>query len=316
MFDEVIFHIGAPKTGTTTIQDFLALNRDSLFSHGISIPGCSKNHQFLVSKFSNAPEELDFNRSAGRTRVESVVWHDSKLTDFLSKTGNSKKLLFSSEHLVLLKEDEINALLSLFKRKAKKLTVLVYVRNPFDWASSGVQEAVKNGEQTLEQAIETPNFMIFHNLIDRWVSVFGDKRVKVRKLECPDLLSDFCKTLKLPDIAYLRPPADLNTSLSQEAIFIANELSKVLPKFSEGRAPQDMISKLLKKIKGNKFYFLIPENRQEYQWIKNDLVTLNLKYKTEYFEKRINHSAIDYDKDFIQSLALLVNETANQLYSQ
>src|SRR5690349_20403229 len=38
MADVVHLHVGAPKTGTTYVQDGVALNRTSLESHGVSYP--------------------------------------------------------------------------------------------------------------------------------------------------------------------------------------------------------------------------------------------------------------------------------------
>ena len=49
MADVVYLHVGAPKTGTTYIQDRLALNRSHLAQHGVRYPIGLRTDMFLAA---------------------------------------------------------------------------------------------------------------------------------------------------------------------------------------------------------------------------------------------------------------------------
>ena len=67
---DVILHIGAHRTGTTTLQRFLNTNRGVLKSHGIAFWGPGKTRSGLFTGLMRAPDKVtrDDNRRANRAR--------------------------------------------------------------------------------------------------------------------------------------------------------------------------------------------------------------------------------------------------------
>ena len=58
MSRQVFVHIGAPKTGTTYVQDRLALNEKSLDRHGIHVPSGGVTHSPGMYQFRVALDLL------------------------------------------------------------------------------------------------------------------------------------------------------------------------------------------------------------------------------------------------------------------
>ncbi len=73
---DVILHVGAHRTGTTTLQRFLAANRAALAGHGIAVWGPERTRDGLFSGLVKAPHRITLEderrgrRSCGMIRVE------------------------------------------------------------------------------------------------------------------------------------------------------------------------------------------------------------------------------------------------------
>lgn len=61
-----LFYIGAPKTGTTSLQQAARASRAALLEHGVHYPGTKKNHGSEVLSFMGMPDPLA-NRLGGQT---------------------------------------------------------------------------------------------------------------------------------------------------------------------------------------------------------------------------------------------------------
>lgn len=322
MFEEIIFHVGAPKTGSTSIQNFLYSNHKLMLEHGVYTPDSYKNHQFLVSKFHSSPEQLDFNIYAKRDKEKSREWHEYFLDLALKKASECSRVLFTSEHLVLLSVEEIVLLYDYFEGLSKSLRVVLYVREPFGAHVSRLQESVKNGANTLESFIclDVPKGS-FYQLIDRWAGVFGERNVHVRRLECENVIDDFLSVVGVPIDSVVGVPIDKvdeaqkksNQSLSAQAVFIANELAKIAPKHSPNRAPQSNLVALLSAIQGDKFSFDISCKSNVYKVIDDDVRILNERYGFNYVSPKAVEGAGNrnlYNEVFYRSLALMINKFA------
>ncbi|MDO4632946.1 MAG: hypothetical protein Q4B01_03715 [Eubacteriales bacterium] len=146
----VYLHIGMPKTGTTAIQNFMALNRDLLAEKGVSYPdmgfhypgrGYNRNAFFLHGEGYNAegaercdwrekpeyPEGMKQLSELGR-KFETIV---------ISDEGNWWGGVRRKKFWPMLKQDMDAAGL--------ELKVIVYLRRQEDFAQSHYEQRVKEG---------------------------------------------------------------------------------------------------------------------------------------------------------------------------
>src|SRR6476660_7445515 len=97
-------HIGAHKTGSTTIQTFLARNRDFLLRNGIFVPTFDKKGRILFSRKRNVSPKgharfVDyFERKGGRhgRRYRRDLLHTSAASHAIVSSENFYNLSVSS----------------------------------------------------------------------------------------------------------------------------------------------------------------------------------------------------------------------------
>src|SRR5438309_11963248 len=104
MIPHCFLHIGTEKTGTTSIQNFLAQNRDHLREKGILYPRAAgnQNHTALAAYAlrrttiakRRRSKEPETRRDVRQFRDELIDKLDSELCD-----ANVSTLIFSNEHL-------------------------------------------------------------------------------------------------------------------------------------------------------------------------------------------------------------------------
>src|SRR5437016_5255870 len=104
MIARCFLHIGTEKTGTTTIQSFLAQNRDRLREQGVMYPSAPGNHNHIAL----AAYALRRTGITARHRLRQpetfreVRQFRDELIDNLDaelRNANASNLIFSNEHL-------------------------------------------------------------------------------------------------------------------------------------------------------------------------------------------------------------------------
>lgn len=130
-------HIGFGKTGTTTIQRFLSLNRKHLSELGVLYPalrGKKVPHHNLVH---------DLGRPA-RFNAEFGTWKD---VGALVRRHPEHSILLSSESFQSLPASAIGQIQAHLRGRAVK--IIVYLRRQSDLAESWYLQALKTGRTEL-----------------------------------------------------------------------------------------------------------------------------------------------------------------------
>lgn len=147
---DLIVHVGTGKTGSTSIQHFMNLNRDRLREAGFyypETPGRSRHAQFTV--FLTPDEELD----------DQPVWHRLKADDpdrfrrrfrrrLLGEIADSglSRVVLSEETIFKSSDGTLRRLDRFARRNARSLRIVVYLRRQDDHLVSRYQQGVKVGE--------------------------------------------------------------------------------------------------------------------------------------------------------------------------
>lgn len=237
----VILHVGTPKTGTTYIQNKLALNRQYVSEkYGIryhSIPGKqSICHWWFATQFFDSPSLYSPVQAAlqlGSTPEKEVEL--SRLSfDSLKKELEEFELVFiSAEQFFFLPNIVLERIQSELVNLGVNIVIKIFVREPFDLAISEVNQKVKMGQSKLTDYNEKlPNFFLKKNIV-KFVDIFGKSNVNVfnyTNVDRSKLISTLFDGVDFKGLQNPKKPEDSNKSLSMEALKVIDYVNEVFPK--------------------------------------------------------------------------------------
>lgn len=142
---KVIVHIGAHKTGTSSIQEAMAGYDDGRTIYARFDPS---NHSIPITTiFSGAPHEYHIWRNQGLSRegVDAfrVQYRTALDADVADTTRDT--LIISGEDIGILEDGEKRALVDYFLSRGLDLQIVCFVRDPRSLAASAIQQHIKNG---------------------------------------------------------------------------------------------------------------------------------------------------------------------------
>lgn len=224
----LILHIGASKTGTTTLQQCLLNSYDMLLERGVLYPKPvhGNKHCELTPYLLSAEEAPNWLRTTSMndaTRIKRKgrqAWNNLLQQIAEHKTDT---IILSSEHLFnFANSPNFGHALRQFQSIADDITIVAYVRAPSGRYLSSRQEGLKAGRRGAPPRSYSASHRPLHSLVDR-----DDLRLEVHNAERAvlignDIVTDFAsRHLPCGVIDDLdRPERDLNTSISAEAMLI------------------------------------------------------------------------------------------------
>lgn len=177
----IYLHIGMPKTGTTSIQAFLAENREKLSEIGILYP--------IKENAENEFNEHLYNyRGAvlGALAKGINAYNEYFENYFLNiiEQSDCKNIIISEEILFLRTADVADV----FLKHGFNVKIIIYLRKPAEYLASTWQENVKSVysvmglkfRHSLEQFLDRD---IPYNIIFRYIEKLGKGNVIVRPFE-------------------------------------------------------------------------------------------------------------------------------------
>ena len=266
---KAIVHIGMMKTGSTSIQSWLRINRVALAEFGAhTLHGKVRpNAAMSQAIFQTAVHEMGVDEEAAWIgRKESfksdVTTHEDckTLTGELEKlSGNPGVFLFCCDQIYKCSEILMFAVDKYFSRFFDNITYVVYIRNAPDFFASLYSEQIQNnlshecGTHEFSKFLEKCENDLapfgldtsFANLLD-WQRAVGN-RLNVRLLEPEwlvkgDLIEDFAS---LSGVATLEKPPRMNESIAAEYI----EYVRFLNQEFRNDLPVDIRRKVIKILK-------------------------------------------------------------------
>lgn len=185
---KAIIHIGGHKTGTSAIQAFCVLNADRLKQLGVHYPlellahvnrVGGQAHHGLVNLFMDAKT---FWKSFN-LRPKSMT--DADIVSYLKSLSRDENILLSSENLVWLDSESINALKQLLD--GYDVHVVLYARRQDDALQALYQTVVTSIGESKEFDEYTGDDVLvlfeYDRIAETWQSVFGVGNVVVRVYE-------------------------------------------------------------------------------------------------------------------------------------
>lgn len=230
----LILHIGTEKTGTTTIQEFLHLNRNLLANEGIYFPKSigMRNHRPLASLcLSNEKDDAYLRMNNLTEMAQRKAWREDFLAKFEEEISGLKpeikQVIISSEHLssLLNHPSEIETLKNFLNKWFTDIKVVIYLRRQDKLVVSKYSTACKAGiivKSILPHPAKLRHFVNYQNLLGKWSSIFGKESITPRifnpvEFINHDLLQDFIRVCKLPENVDYQIPENKNVSFSETA---------------------------------------------------------------------------------------------------
>lgn len=210
-------HIGLEKTGTTSIQEFLHLNRRRLAEQGFWLPGClgHKNHKLLAAfGFDVGSKDIAVTSAGlGSASGDIEAFRDRLRVDLHSnvKEASGRIGIISSEDLSrLASSDEVLRVVGLASEIAEEVRVVVFIRRQDILATSRFYSLVRGGsafDKVIPDIDNIPKYYDFFATIGLWIDALGADNVLVRRFpERPEVedfnsIVDFCQIVGIDPVS-------------------------------------------------------------------------------------------------------------------
>ncbi|MCB1388704.1 MAG: hypothetical protein KDK12_06100 [Rhodobacteraceae bacterium] len=222
---KALIHIGLPKCGSTSIQEFLKLNGEELVRRGIRYaplePRFGSQFELGLAALETAGAVLDRDvarlvtgvRNAGDQRA--YVRRFDAFLDAGLRSWTEATYVGSSEHLTswLGRTERVQALDRFLSARFEAVRYVVYLRPQADIVLSGYSEHVRRGgSATLAEHLAQDRDWLDHlALVRRWEGAVGPARLDVRLLTADflhgaDLIADFCAVMSVSPEGLQMPP--------------------------------------------------------------------------------------------------------------
>ncbi|MEP3845592.1 MAG: hypothetical protein ABJM43_09660 [Paracoccaceae bacterium] len=246
-------HIGAPKTGSTSIQTFLHENTGALarkgFRYHVNVKGRGSQWEYPMAAnhvegcLLNPAQRSRYHANTLEEQAERVKKHLAALRKFPIR-WQEPTALFSSEHILpwLKSANLVNAMDTIFSDVFSEVHYILYLRNPADLIVSQYSERVKRGSSfTFDQFFERRLPGLDHYaVVKRWHDVVGPDRISVRLLDRDflingDLIDDYSAQCGINVEGLKRPPRE-NEALTAAGAEALRALNQRIPELdSNGR---------------------------------------------------------------------------------
>ncbi|MGR3460579.1 MAG: hypothetical protein ACU0A9_04850 [Alterinioella nitratireducens] len=225
----IYIHVGFPKVASTTIQNFLFLNRELLKREGYLYPNLSKDGKsFEMGVSSRAHNALYVELRRGTL---GATWQ--RLHQILDNREPGQNVILSGEGLIGAFPPDLRTALG-----DHEATILFYLRDfarilPSQYAHRAKQAlCIEDFDAFFAQRMEAPQIRT-NDFLGTWAEAFGPERIRVRMLDdrtlvggdvCLDLLNAVDFATARPDLEGFAEAKTMNVGLGWKSVEILRDL--------------------------------------------------------------------------------------------
>jgi len=284
-------HIGAPKTGSTTLQKFCSDNRRVLYQQGILYPD--------ISLRGYGHHDLAFLLSGGYP--EWATSQDRSLADLAKELIRAAKdcdraLLLSSENFYLYPEPEklFDFLNQCAVTPKFRVVIIVYIRRQDEAHESWYNQTIKaqGYTHTFDESIKAFSTLWDYALnLDRWAKIFGAENIVVRPYERDQMIdgnvvADFLNVIGLSSTDFTVPSEQVNTGINRDLLEFQRSLNKLPLSPQEKRRFHKELMELSAEMAGTGFFDeLSLLTRDQRMAVVDDYAESNADVARRYFNR-------------------------------
>lgn len=239
----LILHIGAPKTGTSFIQQVLKNNSNALNACGYHYFENLRWHDGSHHHFAFSLMGLNY----GNVSFDSYEQNCDKLVSEMKLNPNSTYIL--SSELLFFDANKYKGSLELFFSNFSQVTVVVYLRNPVDYLTSLYKQMVRDPNDMLslspeEFAKSRINILSYKTIVDS----YRDLAAKVNVIDydkSKDIIEDIFSGFSCPKLEYSTSKR-VNTSIEGASLKLKIEINKICRDFEENKKYNALIEDFIR----------------------------------------------------------------------
>ena len=296
MLKKIILHIGTEKTGTTSIQEFLNLNRVALRDKGFLAPNSGgERHQstFALIGFDGTTAFAKKRKLASLTQRKLLQFRlkraFTKEVKEFSKYGDTA--IISSEwfHSKVVRKSEMEAILKFLSPFAEQFEVVCYLREQSALANSRYSTGILHGvnlpfDEFIAGCVKETPYYNHAKTLRLWQEGVPQSSMHTRIYEKQSfaggaLISDFADVTGIKWDDTLNLPPAMNSSLSENGMAIIRALLSCIERRHINYA---LWTKLRDGLRGS--CTLISE--ATYHKIHQDFAASNEQVRQTYFPER------------------------------
>lgn len=265
---QLYLHIGTEKTGTTSIQSFLDVNKTVLSKHGFHVLECGgrENHRaipsycmadnhyddfFLNQQIDNLEKKQQFREKIYQAFVEEMESLDNDI----------HSVIISSEHFHsrLKNIETVETFKHLIANYFSEIKIICYLREQSSLVSSLYSTAIKAGENVnfssfVQRCSENNPYYNYHLFLGMWSAVFSQDSLDVRVFSKEafynhDLLDDFCSAIDNKLLSFADKQIEIeNQSLSTFGLLLGRAVNSIFPKYNDNGVTNQKRRNAIKQI--------------------------------------------------------------------
>ena len=306
-FRRVYLHAGLGKTGTSTIQSYLAANAvriereyDIHFPHVFDLAGpFDGNHsQLLRTICRNEVEHSSTHTYFAATKVNGIALGAEEVrSQFESGFSDSQasQLLISAEAVGHFDSTKMMLLASWLGKYSDSVEVIACIRHPAAALSSEIQQRLRFGA-VLKDLYEYPPYYSFRGLLPRLETAFPGSHVVLYDFDTASrcssgIVGTFLQKIGIEESLRGGAPRPMNPSMSQYGAMLLSALNDArscgdTAFTSKGGIPNDVAPFL--RIPGRKFQAVPRAYERLEQVVERDLLWLEREYGLSLTRREIN----------------------------
>jgi hypothetical protein len=239
MSHRIVFHIGAPKTGTSAIQRFLAANIAPLRAAGIDYLNGEQNRGYLHTTGNGMAIFLNAERAEpDRKQLQGVI---------ASYLGSERTTIVSCELLYAISAPHWNEIIDACRAAGAAPSVIYYVRNVYPFYLSTYNQTVKHDRATesFEEFVTGNSVFSCRTVLDFFATSLGPDHLSVAHYDshrddlCRHFLGLLSASADPSDFAF--DHARVNRSLDEGEL----RLMQIANRFPQAHFPGELSNLLI-----------------------------------------------------------------------
>lgn len=251
METQAIIDIGDQKTGSKSRQAFMRNNENGLEKHGCYCLEATRvrNYDMGLAAYAgnkNQIEKFRYDRSLG-SEVDLDSYIEKSIKQELAEK-KAKKVIFSFEGLISLREDQVKKLTSMLYRYFSEIRVIGFLRRQDRKAVSGYSTRLKihgaTGLDILYNSNGRPRGNSYKENYATWNRFVPSQNIFfVNYDECSDVSRSFVKIAQIPEEGLIFDETRKNTSLSRLG-------AEVLRRFNKDLSSREEFQRRVARVRG------------------------------------------------------------------